>query len=209
LNIKDLYQNLPSDEKANVITHGSGLILTLLFAPFLLVSEPWSIQLVGLTVFVFGMLTMFFSSTFYHLANKEVRKNRWRIADHISIFILIGSTYTPFIFYYYYTEDGLSFLILHWCIIFFGIIFKLIFKTKYEIVSLGLYLILGWMVVFIFKEISYGMSLPVFIWLIAGGLSYTFGVFFYVRTSIPWHHAIWHVFVMLGCFGHYIALLLS
>jgi hemolysin III len=209
LNIKEIYQNLPADEKANVITHGAGLILTILFAPVLLYSESWSMQFIGLAVFIFGMLTMFFCSTFYHLANKEVRKNRWRIADHISIFILIGSTYTPFIFFYYYTHDGLSFLILHWCIIFFGIIFKLIFKTKYEIVSLGLYLILGWMVVFIFKEISSGMSLPVFIWLIAGGLSYTFGVFFYVRTSIQWHHAIWHVFVMLGCIGHYIALLLS
>lgn len=209
MNIKDLYKNLPADEKANVITHGLGLILALIFTPILLLSEPLSIRFFGLIVFAFGMISMFFSSTFYHLANKEIRKNRWRIADHISIFILIGCTYTPFILFYYHTEPGIKFLTIHWSIIFFGILFKLIFKTKYEIVSLGLYLVLGWMVVFIFNEISKSMSFPVFFWLIAGGLSYTIGVYFYVRTRIQWHHAIWHIFVMLGCLGHYIALFLS
>lgn len=209
MNIKLVYQNLSADEKANVITHGTGLFLALISTPFLLLTEPISIQFFGLVIFAFGMIVMFFTSTFYHLANKEVQKNNWRIADHISIFILIGSTYTPFILFYYNDKDGLSFLTLHWCIIFFGILFKLIFKTKYEIVSLGLYFVLGWMVIFIFKEISSGMSFPVICWLIGGGLSYTIGVYFYVNTKITWNHAIWHIFVLLGCLGHYIALFLS
>ncbi|MBK7805009.1 MAG: hemolysin III family protein [Saprospiraceae bacterium] len=74
MNIKALYNNLPTDEKANVITHGFGLILALIFTPLLLLSESWSIRFFGLVVFAFGMISMFFSSTFYHLANKEIRK---------------------------------------------------------------------------------------------------------------------------------------
>lgn len=207
--INSLYQKLPLDEKANVLTHGAGLILALLFSPVLLFSQAFSPQFWGLCVFILGMTFMFFSSTFYHLSNIEVLKNAWRIVDHISIFLLIGGTYTPFILYYYYTPDGLKFLLLHWIIIASGILFKLIFKTRFEIVSLALYLVLGWMVVFIYDDISKNMSDIVKYWLIGGGLSYTIGVYFYVRTSIQWNHAIWHIFVLFGCAGHYIALLYS
>ncbi|MBK8348149.1 MAG: hemolysin III family protein [Saprospiraceae bacterium] len=208
-NIKRLYHNLPLDEKANFVTHGVGLLLALIFLPFLLSSESDLLKFKGLCVFAFGMVFMFLSSTCYHLANKEIRKNRWQLVDHISIFMLIGGTYTPFILYYYNTPEGMNFLLLHWLIIATGVAFKLIFKTKYEIVSLLLYLVLGWMVVFIFDEISRGMSGPVLYLLIAGGLSYTIGVYFYVKTRLAWHHAIWHIFVILGCTGHFIALLLS
>ena len=206
---KSLFFNLPLDEKANVITHGFGLVLAILAAPWLLWSEWQPIHLLGLSVFVFGMVFMFTSSTCYHLANKEVRKNKWRLIDHLSIFILIGSTYTPFILYYYNTQSGMRFLLLHWVIIVFGIVFKLIFKTRFEIVSLTLYLVLGWMVLFIYRDITLNMSDTVNFWLIAGGISYTIGVYFYIKTHLAWHHAIWHIFVIFGCAAHYIALYLS
>ena len=209
LNIKTLYINLPINEKVNVLTHGAGLLLSVLLCPFLLFSENLTAQFLGLCVFTFGLIFMFFSSTFYHLANKDVRKNRWRVVDHISIFFLIGGTYTPFILYYFNTREGYIFLAIHWLIIAGGVLFKLIFKTKYEIVSLALYLVLGWMVLFIYDDISKNMSDAVKFWLMAGGLSYTVGVFFYVKTKIQWNHAIWHVFVMLGSAGHFIALFLS
>ncbi|MBK8516464.1 MAG: hemolysin III family protein [Saprospiraceae bacterium] len=124
-------------------------------------------------------------------------------------FFLIGGTYTPFVLYYFNTKEGYAFLLLHWIIIAFGIMFKFIFKTRFEIVSLALYLILGWMVVFVFDEMSRNMPLKVEYWLIAGGLSYTIGVFFYVKTKIPWSHTIWHIFVLMGCAGHFVALFLS
>ncbi|MBK7637727.1 MAG: hemolysin III family protein [Saprospiraceae bacterium] len=209
INIKFLYKNLPINEKVNVITHGTGLLLSVLLCPLLLFSENLSLQFLGLCVFTFGLIFMFFSSTFYHLANKDVRKNRWRVVDHISIFFLIGGTYTPFILFYYNTKEGLAFLLLHWMIIAGGVLFKLIFKTKYEIISLVLYLVLGWMILFIYDEISKNMTDAVKFCLMAGGLSYTIGVFFYVKTSIQWNHAIWHILVILGGAGHFIALLLS
>ena len=103
----------------------------------------------------------------------------------------------------------MQFLLLHWIIILFGIGFKLVFQTKYEIVSLSLYLILGWMVLFIYKDITYNMADSVRYWLLGGGISYTIGVYFYVKTHLAWHHAIWHIFVILGCAFHWIALYLS
>lgn len=207
--IRSLYVNLSLDEKANVMTHAIGLILAILAAPWLLMSEWQPILILGLAIFVFGMIFMFTSSTCYHLANKDVRKNRWRLVDHLSIFILIGSTYTPFILYYFNTHSGMRFLWLHWIIIVFGIIFKLVFKTRFEIVSLALYLILGWMVLFIYKDITLNMTDTVKFWLIAGGISYTIGVYFYIKTHLAWHHAIWHIFVIFGCAAHYTALYLS
>ncbi|MGB4837525.1 MAG: hemolysin III family protein [Saprospiraceae bacterium] len=209
LNLITLYRNLNVDEKANVITHGFGLLLTLLLSPFLLFNETKPIQFWGLCVFIFGMIFMFLSSTLYHLSNSDTRKIKWRLVDHISIFFLIGGTYTPFVLYYFNTKEGYAFLLLHWIIIAFGIMFKFIFKTRFEIVSLALYLILGWMVVFVFDEMSRNMPLKVEYWLIAGGLSYTIGVFFYVKTKIPWSHTIWHIFVLMGCAGHFVALFLS
>lgn len=197
------------DEKVNVITHAFGLLLALIMCPFLIFSEHNPLHFYGLCFFSFGLIFMFFSSTFYHLANKDIRKNRWRLVDYISIFLLIGGTYTPFILYYHNTPDGWVFLAIHWLIIASGVIFKIVFRSKYEIISLVLYLVLGWMVVFIYDDISINMTDKVKFWLIAGGISYTIGVFFYVRTKIQWHHAIWHIFVILGGMGHFIALYLS
>jgi len=207
--VLNLYRNLPVDEKANVLTHGAGLVISVIVTALLAILLPVSIKFWGLTIFGSGLITMFFCSTFYHLANREIRKNRWRILDHISIFILIGCSYTAFILIYFNTPEGIQFLKVHWIIILSGILFKLVFKTKYEIVSLALYLFLGWMVVWLIDDLLVNMPTKVFYWLIAGGLAYTVGVYFYVRTKLAWHHAIWHIFVILGGTGHYIALLIS
>lgn len=207
--VLSLYRNLPVDEKVNVLTHGAGLVAAFLLTMLLAVFLPVNIKYWGLAIFGAGLITMFFCSTFYHLANKEIRKNRWRILDHISIFILIGCSYTAFILIYLNTPAGIQFLKVHWIIILSGIVFKLIFKTKYEIVSLSLYLFLGWMVVWLKDDLLNNMPSHVLYWLAAGGLAYTVGVYFYVKTRLVWHHAIWHVFVILGGAGHYTALLLS
>jgi hemolysin III len=206
--MKTQMASLPINEKVNVWTHGIGLLLSILGIPFLLYDNT-GINLIALLTFILGMIAMFFSSTVYHITNKDVLKNRWRVVDHISIFLLIGSSYTAFILLYYPTPSGLFFLKLHWGIIIFGILFKLIYKTRYEIVSLTLYLCLGWMVVFIYQEITAQMPSVVENWLLAGSAFYTVGVLFYIQTKLAWNHAIWHIFVMLGCASHYIALFLS
>lgn len=206
--IKSNFEALPLDEKANVWTHGFGLILAIVGIPFLLIHRA-GLDMWALAIFLSGMIMMFFSSTIYHITNKDILKNKWRIVDHISIFLLIGSSYTAFILLYFPTPFGLKFLTAHWIIIIFGILFKLIFKTRFEIVSLTLYLCLGWMVVFIYQDITANMSSVVENWLLAGSAFYTIGVLFYIQTKLAWHHAIWHIFVILGCASHYLALCLS
>lgn len=206
---KSLFEQSPANEKANVLTHTFGLLLVVVFCPVLLMSEPINAPWFGMLTFIIGMAFTYFSSSYYHLQHDVKTKNIWRIIDHISIFILIGSTYTPFILFYYNEPDGHLFLMVHWTIILGGIIFKLIYKDKYEVFSLSLYLLLGWMLLFIYIPITSGMSEMVRFWLFMGGLSYTTGVVFYVWKKIYYHHAIWHIFVILGSAGHYLALVNS
>lgn len=183
--------------------------MALSFSPVLLMTEKISLQFWGLLVFCVGKTFMFFSSTMYHLVSEELLKFKLRVTDHISIFVLIGASYTPFVLFYYNTPEGIKFLIFQWSIIFAGIVFKLIFKTKYEVFSLILYTVLGWMVVFIYQPITAMMPNIVENWMIAGGVCYTVGIVFYVWKTIWHHHAIWHIFVILGVMCHFIALSLS
>ena len=207
--LKSCFKQISAKEQANVTTHAIGLLLVILFCPVLLMSEPLHTPWYGLVIFIIGMVFTYFSSAYFHLQTDTVVRNKWRIVDHISIFILIGSTYTPFILFHYNVPDGHTFLFVHWMIILGGILFKLIFKDKYEIFSLTLYLLLGWMVLLIYDPITEHMTDHVKLWLFVGGLSYTTGVIFYVWEKLYYHHAIWHIFVMLGSIGHYMALVNS
>ncbi|MBK9254422.1 MAG: hemolysin III family protein [Saprospiraceae bacterium] len=199
---------LDKEEKANTITHAAGLLLMVLSAPLLInkMIEGGAWLITGGLSFCFGALFVFLSSTFYHLSIHESKKKLWRTIDHIAIFFLIGGTYTPFILKYYPTSDGMKFLALHWILILTGIIFKVFYTGKLEIVSTLMYVFLGWMVVFIYQPITSNMNDNVFMWLMIGGISYTIGVIFYIWEKLPYNHSIWHLFVLGGCFGHYAAL---
>lgn len=207
--LKSCFAQISAKEQANVLTHAIGLLLVILCCPLLLMSEPVHEPWFGLVIFIIGMTFTYFSSAYYHLHPEGIVKDKWRIVDHISIFILIGSTYTPFILFYYNVPEGNTFLFIHWMIILGGILFKLIFKDKYEVFSLTLYLFLGWMVLLIYDPITANMSEQVKFWLFVGGLNYTIGVIFYVWKKLYYHHAIWHIFVILGSAGHYLALVNS
>ncbi|HMR89815.1 MAG TPA: hemolysin III family protein, partial [Saprospiraceae bacterium] len=137
--LKSCFAQISAKEQANVLTHAIGLLLVILCCPLLLMSEPVHEPWFGLVIFIIGMTFTYFSSAYYHLHPEGIVKDKWRIVDHISIFILIGSTYTPFILFYYNVPEGNTFLFIHWMIILGGILFKLIFKDKYEVFSLTLY----------------------------------------------------------------------
>lgn len=200
---------LPLEEWYNVTTHFAGLIFSLIAIPFLIILSSQGQtagQIVGVIFFCFGLLFMYASSTAYHWAIKDSIKNALKILDHISIFMLIGGSYTAFILTYLNTKQGWIFLAIQWTIISFGILFKIFYTGKYEWLSLLLYLVLGWMVVFIFEEVTLHMS-SLTLWLmIVGGASYTIGTIFYAVKKIPFGHAIWHLFVIGGTATHYFSL---
>lgn len=209
INIPKLYRGLNRDERFNFITHFVGLILNLVISPFLIFYADSREKTIAFIVYSIGATFMFAGSSFYHLANEPSKKRIWQLFDYIAIYILIGCSYTAYIYLYLNNRLGHIFLFIHWTIIAIGILFRVLERTRFKAVSLTLYIFLGWMVILIFKDITANMSLLVKSLLLAGGISYTIGVYFFINPRIPLSHAIWHVFVILGVTSHYLSLYYS
>lgn len=196
------------EENVNTITHGLGIILSLIAIPFLIIKSAENNDFVmvwGVSIFSFGMLAVYLSSTIYHSLREPKRKRLANIIDHISIFFLIGGTYTPVILHYIPLAKATSFLAVQWSIIFVGIVLKLFFTGKYEWLSVTLYVMLGWMLVFVIKPLILTMPSNIFFWIIGGGICYSLGVIFYVLENKKHAHNIWHCFVLAGTIMHFIA----
>ena len=197
----------PQEELANAVTHGVAFLLSLALTPMLItkatVNDTVQITLAS-AVFSFGILMSYLSSTLYHAVQNLQTKKQLRIWDHISIFFLIGGTYTPIICKYTKPGTAAIFLSFMWGIILAGSVLKVFFTGRYDRLSTALYLMLGWMVVFVITPLRANMPLAVFTWILAGGLSYTFGVIFYKWHRLKFHHSIWHLFVFAGTGFHFV-----
>ncbi len=196
------------EENVNAITHGLGIILAVIAIPFLISKSTQNEDLLmvwGVSIFSFGMLAVYLSSTIYHSLREPKLKRVANIVDHISIFFLIGGTYTPLILHYIPRETATSFLAIQWSIILAGIILKLLFTGRYEWLSVALYIVLGWMLVFVIKPLIQTMPSEIFFWIIGGGVCYTFGVIFYALENKKYAHNIWHLFVLAGTIMHFAA----
>ena len=200
---------LPKDELANVITHVTGLIICLIASPILIYtgmkSGEWPV-IIGLCIFCLSMILVYASSSTYHAIQQPRLKYIFRIIDHICIYFLIVGTHTPLLLLYLKTTYGYFFLALLWILTLIGIIYKTFWFGKWEWLSLALYIAMGWSGIL---TIPYMLDqIPTFtVWCIFfGGLSYSIGVIFYLWEKLPYHHAIWHLFVMGGSAGHYLGL---
>jgi len=207
----DLYRSISAEEKANVWSHLIGLIILIGLMPFLfsLTGNLSTMTIVGFVIFAVMVTFSYGSSVRYHLAHEVADKKNWRRVDHICIYLLIGGSYTAFILRFVDTSEGFMFLGLHWLIIVLGILKKIWFTGRYEFISVASYLFLGWMVVFIYNDITASMSEASYRYLWMGGASYTIGVLFYVWNSLKFNHFIWHLFVFGGTLCHFISLFLS
>ena len=199
----DLYE-----ERINAITHGLGVVLALIAAPYFLIKANAYGKvntILAVSVFLFGMLMCYLSSTMFHSLKESNRKRLWLIADHISIFFMIGGTYTPLV--HKYVDDGIAvpFLSIMWTLIGIGSILKLFFTGRYDWISTIFYVFLGWMMLFIIEPISATMPSHIFWWVIGGGLAYTVGVIFY-KLRRPFAHCVWHLFVLTGTSMHLFAI---
>jgi hemolysin III len=199
----------PAHEKANIATHLIGFLFGVIAIPILLfavVSSPFTgaIDVVGVIVYGIGFLMVFGFSSLYHFHQKPARRRQMKMWDHISIYYLIAGTFTPFLLAYAAPEDARLMLYILWGIAIGGTLFKVFTTGKYRLVSTLMYLAMGWLV--IFSPESFQSSVPengVF-WIISGGVAYTAGTVFYMVKKIPFHHAIWHVFVLAGAVCHYV-----
>lgn len=207
--ISRLYHRHPLDEKFNFITHFAGLVAVVLFSPFLIYYAHSDEQSIAFLIYSLGGSFMLMSSSFYHLAIDPQKKKVWQLLDYISIFVLIGCSYTAYIYLYLNTKLGHVFLIFHWFIIILGIAFRILEKEKYKSISLTLYIFLGWMVILIFNDITAHMLYIVKVLLVVGGLFYTAGIYFFIDRKMRLSHAIWHIFVLFGMASHYLSLYYS
>ncbi|MDF2157484.1 hemolysin III family protein [Algoriphagus sp. CAU 1675] len=198
----------PSEERANALSHGLGLVLGIIGIPFLIL-KAWEQEdskfLIGAIAFSMGILMVYGFSTAYHAAKDSRKKDRLQIMDHVSIYFLIAGSYTPMVLAILNTEKALLFLSIIWVSVLIGTFFKLFFTGKFKTLSVIIYLTMGWLAVLFFNDLVEKIPLETLIWIGAGGLSYTLGVFFYVKSNRPFFHTIWHVFVLGGTAAHFVA----
>lgn len=193
------------EELLNSWSHGIGVFLGLIGLILLIIEvdsrQPWyvfSILIYGLSIIV-----LFSASTAYHAIGNFDLKQKFRIVDHISIYLLIAGTYTPVLLITLKDSLGWPLFYIVWGIALFGVILKLFFTGKFEIFSTLLYLIMGWLIVFDFGTLSELLHPNGILWLFAGGLFYTVGIVFYAIHKIPYNHVIWHFFVLAGAICHF------
>jgi len=202
----------PKEEQLNTFTHGLGIVFCVIVMPIVLFSiydESNLKPFFSVLVFAVGMLLVYTFSTLFHAAKNEKTKDLLQIGDHISIYFLIAGTYTPLMVRYLSPETAVVFLTVMWSIVAVGVVFKVFFTKRFKYLSVLLYLFLGWMIVFVLEPLLENIPLSVLWWIIAGGFSYTTGVYFYMKDHKFYYHTIWHVFVLFGTFAHFISVWLS
>lgn len=198
-----------NEEMLNAITHAAGIVFCLVAMPFLLINAYqnhtppvfW-----GVFAFGAGMLMVYTSSTLYHAVKHQRAKDFLHRLDHMSIYFLIAGTYTPLVIRYLPPTTAAIFLSVMWGLVLAGVVFKLFFTRRFQVVSLLIYLAMGWMLVFIIKPAWEYIPLSILGWIIAGGISYTAGVYFFIRSRVSYFHAIWHCFVLGGTIAHYVCI---
>lgn len=198
------------EEIANAITSGigtalsiAGLVVMVVYAA--LYGNVWHI--VGVTIFGTSLIVSHLSSTLYHAITLEGAKNVLKVFDHLAIYILIAGTYTPFTLVNLYGPWGWSLLILIWALAIAGLVIKLTRLNNVPYLSTASYVAMGWTVVLVIKPLLDHVAMGGVWLLLAGGISYTMGVAFYAWRSLPFNHAVWHLFVIGGGVLHFFAVL--
>ena len=200
----------PGEELANSLSHGVGFLLALAATPILIVgavNRGGVADVVGSSVFGGSMVLLYLSSTWYHAVPNGRFKERLHRLDHAAIYLLIAGTYTPFTLGVLDGAWGWTLFGIVWGAAAVGVYDKLISGIRRPRLSTPLYLIMGWSVVIVIRPLVLSMDPPGLRWLVAGGLFYTVGVVFYRARHLPYHHFIWHLFVLAGSTCHFFAVL--
>ena len=196
------------DEIANALTHGLGAAAALAGGAVLITlaaihGDGW--QLAGAIVFGITLLLLYTASTLYHAIQHPIAKGRLKVFDHCAIYLLIAGTYTPFTLIGLRGPWGWGLFAAIWTIALAGVVFKLFHTGRVPRLSTALYVAMGWLVVVAIKPMLASIDVWTLGWLLAGGVFYTLGTYFYHRESIPYAHAIWHLFVIAGSVCHFVA----
>ncbi|MCW8931026.1 MAG: hemolysin III family protein [Gammaproteobacteria bacterium] len=206
----DLKSYSVNEEIAHTVTHGIGIILSIVGLVILvtfssLYGNAWHV--VSTSIFGASLIILYTASTLYHGIPIPKAKAVLKQIDHSAIYLLIAGTYTPFLLVNLNGALGWSLFALVWTIAISGILLEVFRKDRFKKLSIALYLGLGWLVVAAIKPMLDSVEEGGLLLLLIGGLFYSLGVIFYVRKKMLYHHVIWHIFVMFGSIFHYFAVL--
>jgi hemolysin III len=195
-----------NEERANVITHGFAAALSVigLFVLVLLSLErgdAWHVT--GTAVFGVALVMLYTISTLYHLVRRAETKVWLRKCDHAGIFLLIAGSYTPFLLVTLRGTLGWTLFAVIWGLGVVGILLKFWFAGQFRVLSTCIYVGMGWLVLLVMRPLLEVLPVSAVWLLVAGGVAYTGGAGFYLWKRLPYHHAIWHVFVIIGSICHW------
>jgi hemolysin III len=159
------------------------------------------------TVFSVTLVLVYLCSTLYHSLVRTRALHVFHVLDHSSIYLLIAGTYTPFTLISLHGALGWWIFGVEWALAIAGVIFKSFAVGRFEVASALVYLFQGWFIVFAVSPLYHALGLHGMLWMGAGGLAYTLGIFFFALDRLKYFHATWHIFVLAGSIAHYFAIL--
>lgn len=196
------------EERINILSHAIGLLLSVIGLFFLVKHAALYgsvLHLISFSIFGISLIILYTASTVYHSAKEPTIRRKLRVLDHASIYVLIAGSYTPFTLLVLGGWEGWAIFGASWGMAVIGIVLKLFYTGKYDLVSTLMYIFMGWLIVFAAKPLIENFSVPGFLWLLTGGLAYTIGAGIYSIKKIKLNHAIFHLFVLLGSASHFVS----
>lgn len=200
-----------AEEIVHAASHGVGVLLSLAGLSWMLyvsldTGDPW--RIVASCVYGASLICLFLASTLYHAWPVSPRKNLFKLLDHCAIYLLIAGTYTPLLMV---TLDGdlrLWMLTGIWVLAVTGVLLDTVHRGGRRLLQLLIYVVMGWLCVFAWEEITAPLSSTGFSLLAGGGILYTSGIVFYLLDErYPWCHGVWHLFVIGGSLCHFFTIL--
>ena len=209
---KAVYVPTAGEEIANVLSHGVMALAMLAALPFAAVwaytHDPEGVRAAfSVSVFVISVFLMFLVSTLYHAMRPASRhKEVFHVLDHIFIYVAIAGSYTPVALSVIGGWQGLLIAGLQWAMVVFGIFYKSLSRRSIPAVSLTIYLVMGWTIVFFLPLFIRHATTPLLVLIAAGGIFYTVGAWFYARKGFRYHHMVWHLMIDLAAVCHFIGI---
>ncbi|MFR9503427.1 MAG: hemolysin III family protein [Rikenellaceae bacterium] len=204
------YISTIGEEVGNSISHGVMSLMTLCLIPLVAVRsyiQAGPLAAASVSVFAISIFLMFLCSTLYHsMYPASKHKQVFQILDHIFIYVAIAGTYTPIALCVIGGWQGIFITALQWSMVLFGIFYKSLSRRSIPAISLTIYLVMGWTIIFFAPLFYRNASVPLMSLIVAGGIFYTIGAYFYAKKGFKYHHLVWHLFINCAMACHYIAI---
>ena len=201
----------PAEEKLNIWSHAFGIFLSIIALVLLIIKAVqqdniW--MMISFPIFGVSLILLYLASTLYHASKEPQKRFKLKVFDHAAIYVLIAGSYTPFTLVSLNGETGWLIFSMVWVMAFTGIMLKLFFTGRFKIVSTAMYVLMGWLIVFYFQDLTAHLHEKGVFYLILGGVLYTIGAILYSIKKIKFNHAIFHFFVLAGSFCHFLSIYL-